>query len=224
VTTISGRQAHIEVTDLATIVTGSGANQTAAGGGGVGVGAGGGAGAVATTIVPTTSQIPLGPVLDVMPTVSADGFSIQMAILPTITEFLGYDDPGPFIIQAQSVGGVGGASTPLTAILPLPRLRVRQVVTTAVVWDGQTVALGGLIAETVQKVKDKVPVLGDMWLVGRLFRSESSNVTKKNLVIFVTPTIIDPSGNPLHTDEEMPFRNFGIPPQVPVKPITPTSP
>jgi general secretion pathway protein D len=62
-------------------------------------------------------------------------------------------------------------------------------------------------------LKDKVPVLGDLPLVGRLFRSESSVSAKKNLVIFVTPTIIDPAGNRVHTDDELPFAQSGPPSQ-----------
>ena len=88
--------------------------------------------------------------------------------------------------------------------------------TSAVVWDGQTVVLGGLITEDVTKFKDKIPVLGDLPLLGRFFRSESSSTKKKNLVIFVTPTIIDPAGNRFHSEDEMPFAQVGIPPQRPV--------
>jgi len=62
-----------------------------------------------------------------------------------------------------------------------------------------------LISDNVVKIKDKVPFLGDLPLMGKLFTSESSQTTKKNLVIFVTPRIIDPAGNPAHLDEEMPF-------------------
>jgi type II secretory pathway component GspD/PulD (secretin) len=67
------------------------------------------------------------------------------------------------------------------------------------------VVLGGLIAEVATKSKDKVPFLGDLPLVGRLFTSESNQTQKKNLVIFVTPTIIDPAGNRAHNEDEMPF-------------------
>ena len=154
----------------------------------------------------------LGPTLDVIPYVSADGFTIQMTIIPTIVEFLGYDDPGGFVPQVQSVG-LGASGVPLTAQLPLPRIRLRQVTTSAIVWDGQTVVLGGLITEDVTKLKDKIPFLGDLPLVGRLFRSESSSSAKKNLMIFVTPTIIDPAGNRMHSEDEMPFANQQIPSQ-----------
>jgi general secretion pathway protein D len=84
------------------------------------------------------------------------------------------------------------------------------------VWDGQTVVLGGLLAETISTIKDQVPMLGDLPLVGKLFRSESKNTTKGNLLIFVTPLLIDPAGNRLHTDEEMPFAQAGVPTQPPV--------
>jgi general secretion pathway protein D len=87
------------------------------------------------------------------------------------------------------------------------------VTTSAIVWDGQTVVLGGLITENVVKIKDKIPVLGDLPILGRAFRSESSASTKKNLMIFVTPTIIDPAGNPMHTLDEMPFAQSAIPTQ-----------
>src|SRR6202008_1590141 len=109
-----------------------------------------------------------------------------------------------------------GPSTPITAQLPLPHFRLRQVVTSATVWDSQTIVIGGLITDSVAKIKDKVPFLGDLPLLGRLFRSESSSKTKKNLMIFVTPTIINPDGTRFHSDEEMPFAQNSIPVQPPV--------
>lgn len=164
--------------------------------------------AATPTIQPTTVPVPIGPTLDVIPHVSADGYTIQLNLLPTVTEFLGYDDPGQF----QAV--VGNLAAPV----PLPRFRIRQVVTSSIVWDGQTVVLGGLISERVAKRKDKVPVLGDLPLVGRLFRSEAKASQKKNLVIFVTPTIIDPAGNRVHEEDNLPYDPNKLPPQTPFSP------
>ncbi len=210
--------------DLITIVsdaqTGTGAGNTAPVGG------------LGTTVqngTPTisypTETLPFGPTLDVIPYVSADGFTVQMTIIPTLAEFLGYDDPGKFVPQAQAVSGTS-IGVPITGQLPLPHFRVRQVSANVIVWDGQTVVLGGLITEDVTKVKDKVPFLGDLPIVGRLFRSESSSTKKKNLVIFVTPKIIDAAGNPYHTEDEMPFGPNGIPAQTPMAmaPPPPASP
>jgi general secretion pathway protein D len=220
VTTLSARQAQIKVVDVRSIVTDLDLSQTAGGGGTTALGgvSGGGVGSV---IQPISEQIELGPVLDIVPYVSADGYTVQMTIIPTIKEFIGYDTDTArlFQAQAQSVGGGGiGGTAPLTQITPLPIFRLRQVVTSAIVWDGQTVVLGGLISENVTKTKDKVPILGDLPLAGRLFRSESSNTKKKNLLIFVTPTIIDPAGNRVHTDEDMPFAQTAIPAQRSVNP------
>jgi general secretion pathway protein D len=213
VTTLSGRQAQVEVLDLVRVVTDVDLQQQGSGGGGGNNNNdNGGTGVVGSTIEYTTQSLPFGPVLDVLPSVSADGYSIQMTLIPTITEFIGYDDPGLFVPQAQSVGGAT-VGIPLTAQLPLPRFRLRQVTTSCNVWDGQTVMLGGLITDNISKVKDKVPVLGDLPFLGRLFRSESSTSAKRNLMIFVTPTIIDPAGNRVHTDEEMPFARVSVPVQ-----------
>jgi len=217
VTTLSGRQTQFQAVDLKYIVTSSGVQQTSGGTGGTtGTGTGGttgGNGAVATAIIPGTTVVPLGPTIDVVPYVSADGFTIQMTLIPTLVEFLGYDNPGPFIIQAQSVGGVSGTGAPLTAVLPLPHFRLRSVATCCIVWDGQTVVLGGLISDNVTRVKDQIPVLGDLPWVGRLFRSEANQSSKQNLLIFVSPTIIDPAGNRVHSEEDLPFAQNAFPVQ-----------
>jgi general secretion pathway protein D len=215
VTTLSGRQAQVIINDLRTIVTGVDLNQTASGGAtattGLGTGITGGGG-VAPTLNYITQITPFGPVLDVIPYVAADGYTIELSLIPTFSEFLGYDDPGLFIPQAQSVAG-NTIGLPLTAQLPLPRLRVRQVVTSATVWDGQTVVLGGLISEDIRKQRDKVPFLGDIPWVGRLFRTESTSASKRNLMVFITPTIIDPAGNPVHTADNLPFDPTLLPDQ-----------
>lgn len=164
-------------------------------------------------IQPITQAVPLGPTLDVIPIVSADGYTIQLTLIPTITEFLGYDEPGQF----QTV--VGSVAAPV----PLPRFRYRYVVTSSIIWDGQTVVLGGLISETVTKTKDRVPVLGDLPLIGRLFRSEAKDSQKKNLVIFTTATIVDPAGNRVNDPNNLPYDPNKIPPQVPFAPVGPVA-
>jgi general secretion pathway protein D len=210
VTTLSGRQTHIAAQDLETITTSVNVTTTSSSTGGLV----GGTGVIAPTITYNTSPFGIGPVLDVMPTVSADGYSIQMVLIPTILEFIGYDNPGAFVPTGEAAAG-GTIGVPLVAVLPLPHFRVSEVVTTCNVWDGQTVVLGGMISETITKLKDQVPVLGDLPLIGRLFQSESTDSTKENLLIFVTPTIIDPAGNRVHNDEDMPFARNSIPPQPP---------
>lgn len=66
----------------------------------------------------------------------------------------------------------------------------RRLTTTVMADSGQIVVLGGLINEEVQESVQKVPFLGDIPILGHLFRSSSSKKTKKNLMIFIKPTII----------------------------------
>ena len=160
-----------------------------------------------SAITPNQQQIEVGPVLDVLPYVLSDGYTINLTLIPSETEFAGYSVP-------PSIPGVNVANVVLVPTI-LPNFTVRQVLTTVKIWDNQTVVLGGLISSKITTTKDKVPVLGDLPLVGRLFQSQTKISVKKNLMIFVTATIVDPAGNRVHSDDELPFAQTSIPPQEP---------
>jgi type II secretory pathway component GspD/PulD (secretin) len=159
-----------------------------------------------SAIQPITQQVETGPVLDVVPYVLSDGYTINLALIPSVTEFTGYDTPPPI---PDVTGNLNVVQLPVI----LPSFTVRQVVTTVNVWDNQTVVIGGLISSAVQSTKDKVPVIGDLPVVGRLFQSQSKTSQKKNLMIFVTATIVDPAGNRVHSDDELPFAQNSVPQQ-----------
>lgn len=198
VTTLSERQAQIQVANIRSIVTGIDPAALVQPGARPG-----------TNVSPfTITQLPAGPVLDVIPVVSADGYTIQLTVTATVSEFLGYD-------PAQKDGKVrvwqdGKARWVDT---PLPRFRVRQVQTKAALWDGQTLVLGAYPVEDQVHTKDKVPVLGDIPGLGRWFRSESKSTVRKQLLVFVTATIIDPAGNRVHTADNLPYDPSRMPPQ-----------
>jgi type II secretory pathway component GspD/PulD (secretin) len=218
VTTTSGRQAQMKAAEIRTVITSYGFSQgttqpTTAGIGGTTVNQ-----AQPTVVYPFPEQMELGPVLDVIPCLLSDGFTINLTVIPTLTEFVGYQNPNDVNASPPINQSIAGGFIQVPTVLPL--FRVRQVVSTVNVWDGQTVVLGGLLAETVTTIKDQVPMLGDLPLVGRFFRSESKSTSKKNLLIFVTPTLIDPAGNRLHSEDEMPFAQSAIP----VQPPTATGP
>jgi general secretion pathway protein D len=91
-----------------------------------------------------------------------------------------------------------------------PVFSTREVTTEVTVYDGQTVVLGGLMREDIQKVQDKVPILGDIPLAGRLFRTNADQHIKRNLIMFVTASLLDPAGQPLiQVDEEA--EEIGVP-------------
>jgi general secretion pathway protein D len=158
-----------------------------------------------SAITPITQSIETGPILDVVPYVLADGYTINLALIPSDTEFAGYDT----LNLPQVTGNLNVVQLPTV----LPRFTVRQLVTTVNVWDNQTVVLGGLITSTVSNIKNSVPVLGDIPGLGRLFQSQTKTTAKDNLMIFVTTTIVDPAGSRVHSDDELPFALSGVPVQ-----------
>ena len=161
--------------------------------------------ATPSALQPSQQQIEVGPILDVVPYVLSDGYTINLTLIPSLTEFDGYD-PAP-VVPGVTVANVVSVPT------VLPKFSVRQVVTTVNIWDNQTIVLGGLISSQIATTKDTVPFLGDLPVVGRLFQSESKTAVKKNLMIFVTATIIDPAGNRVHSDDELPFAQVAVPVQ-----------
>jgi len=160
-----------------------------------------------SAVVPQTQSVETGPILDVVPYVLTDGYTINLALIPSDTEFGGYDQ-----LQLPQFSGAANANVVQVPTV-LPKFTVRQVVTTVNVWDNQTVVLGGLITSTVNSTKDRVPIIGDLPLLGRLFQSQSKQTTKNNLMVFVTATIVDPSGMRVHTDDQLPFAQTGVPDQ-----------
>ena len=127
-----------------------------------------------------------------------EGFIDYGATIATVSSGQGGAlDPNPLVQTVDPVPQTIGQSPYLVPIFSRRSLqsRVRLL-------DGETVGLGGLIAESVQEVDDKVPGLGDVPLLGRLFRSEASQKVKFNLMIFCTVRIIEPDGSLSFPEDE----------------------
>ena len=122
-----------------------------------------------TTVVPT--PITEGVVLSVTPQIAADGV-IQMSISPSVTERTG-----------QAVSRLGDT---------VPILSVREADTLVRVHPGETAVIAGLMQERIRTNTAKVPLLGDVPIVGGLFRREERRRRKTDLVILLTPTIVTP--------------------------------
>ncbi len=167
---------------------------------------------IAVTISNHTQQIDSGPDLGVVPYVLADGYTINLTLIPSLTGFEGYATPPPI----PNLSGVAFVGLPVV----LQQLRMGKVVTTVNVWDNQTVVLSGSINSPPLTTTAKVPLLGDLPVVGTLFTSGSSatNTIRRNFIIFVTATIVDHSGKRVHTDEELPFAQDAVPTQPAVPP------
>jgi general secretion pathway protein D len=104
---------------------------------------------------------------------------IKLKVTPQINE----GDAVQLLIE-QEVSSISGA-TSVDVII-----NKREIKTTVIVDDGGTIVLGGLIDEDVQESVSKVPLLGDIPILGHLFKSTSTSVRKRNLMVFIRPTII----------------------------------
>jgi len=133
----------------------------------------------------------VGVILNVTPTVGPDGYTIDLTLAPEVAELVDW------IQYGSSIGEV-------FYNIPQPIFASRNVSTSIVVWDGQTVVMGGLIREDLVKYEDKIPFLGDIPLLGRLFRSNGEFSQKKNLLIFVTARLVGPDGKPLNRGDGLP--------------------
>lgn len=113
--------------------------------------------------------VTVGTILSLTPQISEDGF-VNMDVSPIITR----------LVQTARQAGT-------TA----PEVDIKQTSSLVRVKDGGTVVIGGLIQDESYKTVRKVPFLGDLPLVGRLLTGNYDNTRKTELVIFITPTIVD---------------------------------
>jgi len=132
----------------------------------------------------------IGVELYVKPTVQNDD-SISLILRPSVTEFEGFVEYG-----GPSIALSGDTTVTVPAGFYQPVFSTRKLETEVTVFDGATLVMGGLTRDEVKTVSDKVPVLGDIPGLGRLFRSEGETRQKRNLLIFVTANLVSPGGSP----------------------------
>ena len=127
----------------------------------------------------------LGIILYVTPSVGHDLKTITLALKPEVSE--------------KKTDDIFGGE------VKLPRFTTRNLETTVVIKNGETVMLGGLMKDTTTTTVTQVPLLGSLPLVGRLFRKEEEITEQDNLLIFVTAQLIDPTGARLAKDPSPAF-------------------
>ena len=175
------------------------------------IGGGGGGQAPVTPATPTSFTMrETGTVLEVLPTVSGNRQYVDLTLKPEIIDFDGFVNYGS-PINAGGGGGftilnVGGGVqlvpappqelTPNRILMPVfSVIRSESALTIA---DGQTVVIGGLFQETIEVFEDKVPILGSIPLVGRLFQSTGSAPSQTAIVLMVNVQVVDAAGRPFN--------------------------
>jgi general secretion pathway protein D len=161
-----------------------------------------------------------GVTLEVEPVVGPDGVTIDLNLVPQVVEFEGFINYGsPIQTFSTNLLGVSQTQVLTPNVINQPVFSARKVTTSVSVWDGQTVVLGGLMREDVQKVEDRTPIIGDIPIVGRLFRTNVDQHIKRNLIIFVTARLVNPAGQPLNQAEEEEEQDVIQPPILPDTPM-----
>jgi general secretion pathway protein D len=136
----------------------------------------------------------VGIILNVTPNVGQDKEKINLLITPEVSELVSWIDYGDTYPTGR------GDSYEIRILQPV--FKSKNVETNVVINDGDTIVLGGLISEEIQKIRDKVPFLGNIPILGPLFRNEGEKTTKTNLLIFVTGRLLSPSGQSLKSEEK----------------------
>ena len=150
--------------------------------------------------------VPIGVELGVKPDVVGSD-RVLLELQPTFRDFEGNINYGADIysVFASRSSGLNGAPNATSPVLILtnnvfqPVFVERNVKLAPIeVSDGYTLLLGGLLREDIQNVDEKIPLLGDIPIFGRMFQGKTEQAIKKNTLIFVTPRILDVSGQPLN--------------------------
>jgi len=170
-------------------------------------------------------EVNVGFFMEFVPSVGRDMKNIVLDLHARVDDVVGNIEDFksvPIIFPGQDENGTGGTGTFTTQAVQRPVIDSREFRTRLVVEDGETVILGGLLKNYRESVDRRVPILGDIPLVGLLFRYRKDMVRQSNLLIAVQAQIIAPSGRRYATggpagepggDSGFGLRSFGAPPE-----------
>jgi len=133
------------------------------------------------------SPVEVGFQLLVRPSVVPGTNKVQMEIIPKETSLSGTGDTAlaPAGFDVYTVGSAGESGT-----IALPRTRSSTIVTTMLLATGETAVIGGLSNDSDSEINSKVPFLGDIPILGELFKHRAKQRDRRTLLVFVTPTIV----------------------------------
>ena len=146
-----------------------------------------------------SDPVPIGVKMGVKPDVTGDNSRVLLELDPSFIDFEGFINYGFPINSAYASRNFGQAVLIMTNNINQPVFIRRDLTLPAVeVTDGYTLLLGGLLREDIQKIDEKVPIIGDIPIFGRAFQGKTEQAIKKNTLIFVTPRILRVDGQPLN--------------------------
>ncbi len=145
--------------------------------------------------------VPEGVLINVLPTINLEERSVTMLVRPTITRIVNRVlDPGVAFAAAQN-------NIAITS--EVPELNVQEIDSILRMNSGEVAILGGLLQDRTDSEQEGIPVLGEIPLLGSLFRSQGDKVRKTELVIFLKATIMDHVGQSIHQTDRDLYKTFG---------------
>lgn len=145
-----------------------------------------------------TKSVPEGVLVNVQPSINLDNGTVSMSVRPTITRVTGVvNDPGVAFIAAT----IDGAQNLQSEV---PEVNVQEIDTVVKVRSGQAIVMGGLLQDRSDNSQEGIPVLGEVPLLGGMFRKKNDLVSKSELVIFLKATILNsPEDSVDNTDRDL---------------------
>jgi len=149
-----------------------------------------------TDVDSTIKNVPEGVLINVMPSIDLDNQTISMSVRPTVTRAVDFvDDPA---VSFASGGAIASR---------VPVMNVQEFDSVIKMDNGQPIVLGGLIQDESTSTQTGVPVLGEVPVVGGLFRNQNDRVTKSELVVFLKATIVNGNSTINDTDRDI-YKTF----------------
>lgn len=151
----------------------------------------------------------IGIRFEVTPTVSPNNYTISLHLVPQVIAFSGWQQyPIYMTVGTTVIGSTDPTDTNLGTYIKMPIISRRDLDTNVKVFDGETIVLGGMLQDVAEERNDKWPLLGDIPLLGRLFRSQMSKSEKVNLLIFVTARLVNNDGVPVRENVQRGLPDF----------------
>ncbi|MCK5374739.1 MAG: type II and III secretion system family protein [Alphaproteobacteria bacterium] len=153
-----------------------------------------------TDIDSEIKTVPEGVLINVQPSINLDDRTISVHIRPTITRVVGtVEDPA--ILYVAAAAGMGITSS-------IPEVNVQEIDTVIKVNSGQPIVMGGLLQDRVANEQQAVPVLGEVPLLGNLFKGNSGSISKTELVIFLKVTLVNLTNDTIHNTDRDLYKTF----------------
>ena len=139
----------------------------------------------------------VGITLEVLPVADANKRFVDITLNPSLSDFDGFVNYGsPINSIVTSLLGDSQTVQLTPNMILMPVFSIQKLATQLSVADGSTIVLGGLMAERIQNVEDKVPFLGSIPVLGRLFQSSVKQPVSTAIIFLVHVELLDPTGRP----------------------------